>query len=444
MQRIIFPWETKRWLEISRKVTEPMASIVDMDTKTASLYRGRKPRHMIDLFATYHNDSQFEAGRITKDHFVNDLLPMMQKLIADGPKTFRDFTPGLMAPDIGGSIILTRRQVATIVACMWFGLFDYRFVSPGTLSVNDFPDPTLAPMFERQNVFALQCVLGYLNRVHQGGDEFDKGIIVIKRSVASVAGCDWAASDKPLTEIFVGDGPTVDDTTAKLQLVGSYEYIGGLNMFKGALTTSEITLLIRPECLATMLFCAKMGNCDTITVFGAEKMSKYAGYGTSVRYVADHREPVTRGGGKTRTLAQTAVVFMDAGQKTSGFSQMVQDFDRDLNKAHAGMVSLPTRAPGTKVASANWTYCFNGTNMQARFIQLLLAASQADKCLVYHSFGRDFESEVIEFAEWLQTTNLTVGELYTAYTEVVSGFTTSPAARYLDLDVFAEIMDGLA
>ena len=448
-QRVIWPWETRKWPEIKQKITDKIHSIVDMDSRIASMYTGKlKPRQITELFNTYYTDEQYMKDRIPQETIVNKLIPMMQKLISDAPKTFRTFKGKLLTPGSATNIVLTRLQAATILAGIWFGLFDYNYVSKGKYKIEDFPEPTFVNVFSNQNIFVLQCIVNYFARLYEymndpdesARDLFNWGNIIIKRSVLKTKP-DWSKIDSPINEIYIGEG-TVDDSPAKMHVAYAHEFIGG-SLFEGSLTQEEVILLIRPECLVATLFCARMDDNETITIFGAEKMSQYAGYGSSVRFAGNFIDTTPRGYSKdeTEVMVQCSVVFMDASSRTSGTSQYIADFERDLNKAYCGFSSFNFSKPLGQVASGNWTYGFNGNNMQLKFIQQVLAASLANKCLVYYPFGRDFEDQVIPFIDWIMRNRYTIGDLFQLYVELMKECYSGPNSRLGDLNVFDCLMD---
>ncbi|QYB17664.1 poly(ADP-ribose) glycohydrolase [Pacmanvirus S19] len=449
-QRIIFPWETRKWPEIKAKLAEKIVSIIDMDSKISIMYpRKLRPRQIYELFNKYYSDEQYAKDRISQEFLIEKIIPHMQKLIETAPKTFRGFNSRLLIPNIKTNIVLTRPQVATLIACMWFGLFEYDYVSKGRYKLDDFPEPTFINIFSCDNVFTLQCVINYFTRVYQymNDDDIDNrnlfaaGNIIISRNVL-VEKPNWDNNDTLISDIYIGDGPTIDDSPAKMHVAFAHEFIGG-DMFKGSLTQEEITLLIRPECIATTLFCAKLNQNETITVLGAEKMSQYIGYGSSARFVSNFIDLAPKGfsADETEVMLQQAVIFMDASIRTSGLAQFIDDFERDLNKAYCGFSSLRFSNPNEQVASGNWSYGFNGHNMQIKFIQQILAASAANKCLIYHPFVRDFEERVIPFIDWINRNQFTIGELFTMYKELIKISYSGPNTRLGDLDIFESLYD---
>lgn len=445
MQKIIWPWETRRWPAIKQKLSEKIANIVSMDSLMASLRCGKsKPQHLIGLFNSYYSDEQYVQDRIDLNHFLNKILPMIQTLILNGPNTFKNFTPHLLEVGSQNNICLSRSQAAVIMACIWFDLFDYNYISKGGTKLDDLPTPTFENIYNNDNVFALQCLLNYFNRVNYYLDkannnrmEFINGRIIIKRNVI-LDEPDWIDSSAPLSEIYIGEG-YMDDSPAKIHVAYAHEYIGGPQIFNKSLSQEEILLLVRPECMIATLFCAKMNENESITVFGAEKMSQYIGYGSSVKFAGNHIDLCTKGCNSRETMSQIAVIFMDAGKKTDSIDQCINDFGRDLKKAYCGYLSVNMR-PGTQIASGNWTYGFNGNNMQLKFLQQLMAASLTNKCLVYYPTGKDFEDQLIPFIQCLENGSVTVGELFEYYLETIKSVYDTHSFPH-DMDFFTIIME---
>ena len=439
-QRIILPWETREWATIKTKFTsECINSIIDMDSRIASMHGGRlKPRQINELFNLYYNSDRI---CVPKDEFIEKILPMMQKFIENAPKTFKGFDSSI----IFRNIVLNRIQVATLITCMWFGLFEYNYISKGVYSLEDFPEPTFIKIFTSQNLFAVSCLLNYFKRVYDyiNGDAdttnmFSAGNIIIQRN--KLICTKWPDDQRVITEIFIGEGH-IDDSPAKMHVVYAHEFIGG-GMFKEGLTPEEVLILIRPECITATLFCLKIAYTDTVTIMGAEKMSQYSGYGSSVSFAGNYIDGAPKGYStdETEVMLQHAAIFMDSTPKTSGIAQYVSEFDRDLNKAYCGFRSLNFRGQ-VQISTGNWTYGFSGSGMQVKFIQQVLAASAANKCLVYHPFGRDFEDRLLPFINWLRCTNKTIAQIYNSYTQLIKDSYSHPQSKLADLDIFNSMME---
>ncbi len=447
-QRIVWPWETKKWNINKNKIVEPCHSIIEMDSRICSMYVGKlHPRQIAETF-----NSCVTAGSIsneTQTYFITNVIPWMQTLVEGAPKLFRSYDARLLIPSVATNIVFSRLQAATILTCVWFGLFEYNYISKGVYKEENFPGLSFINIFTSQNIFGTACLVNYFIRVYQycnvsensenSENNFETSNIIIKRSVFNQS-IDWVNSEEPITEIYLGEGFS-DDAPAKMHIVYAHEFIGGLDLFKNSLTQEEIILLTRPECLISLLITARIDENESVTVIGAEKVSQYTGYGSSVKFAGNiiDKSPIGSKSRPTEHLIQCASVFIDASNKTSGKAQFIDDFQRDLEKAYCGFSSLTTKT-NIQISSGHWTYGFNGNNMQIKFLQQVLAASQSGKDLIYHPFSGEFESELIPFVDWIKRNDFTVGDLFTIYLQMLDQF-GGPKSRLSDLDVFSCMRD---
>lgn len=458
-QHIIWPWEGSHWPSIRSKLSEPIPNVVELDSRIASLRSVKtRPRLLHELFDAYYSCDDYINQRPSINFFFGKILPMLQKLVLDAPKIFKGFSGRLLLPGQNTNITITRLQAATIVAGIWFGLFDFDYISPGKVKINEFSEPTFMYAIESANTTVFQFLISYFTRLyyytaqdiesndssdppsdkHVDKSRFHNGLIIIKRNVLTT-NIDWENIPAPIIEPAVGSGHP-DDSYALMHTAYAHQFIGG-DMFKSSLTQEELMLLIRPECMACLLFCARLGVNESISVMGSEKVSQYNGIGSSIRFLEPYYDttPDTKVNGNT--IIRNCVIFIDATQKSSSNSQMIDDFDRDLAKAYCGMMSIDNKESSAEisVACGNWAYGFNGSNMQVKFIQLLIAASLAKKTLEYYPIGRDFEAQLLPFIDWMQRENLRINDLYGMYNDLIEDLPKN--ARLGELNVFEAIMD---
>ena len=111
----------------------------------------------------------------------------------------------------------------------------------------------------------------------------------------------------------------------------------------------EILFVIKPECLISMLFCAKMDDNEAIIIKGAERFSDYSGYGMSFQWKSDHRDK-TQWDDTTNSLKRE-IIGIDAIMGSRGGGQFSPNiFERDINKAFIGFSNQGNRA----IATGNW------------------------------------------------------------------------------------------
>jgi len=93
------------------------------------------------------------------------------------------------------------------------------------------------------------------------------------------------------------------------------------------------------------------------------------------------------------------------------------------------------------VAGGNWSYGFNGNNMQVKLLQQILAASQAGMSLIYCPVGMITE-RLQEYMFYLRNKDyaFTVGAMVRAYLHIINENYTGPSSRLHDLDLMSEVI----
>lgn len=445
-QTIILPWTRGNWNNIKQKLSEPIASTIDLAYRMSALYLGRiKAQNVTDMLNTYYNDENYAKFRISQDELIKQIVPFIIQLILSGPKHFKGVVLPVL-PDLNtvsapaASVALSRRQVAVLNACMFFGLFEFNYVTRGTHKLEVFSDYSVINVFINQSIFAWQCLINYFRRIAMASDaELDATIIIQRKRL--VQRPDWTESTAPICNIIIGEGDNgtaghIDDSPSMMHVCYSDEYIGN-GSFSNVLTQEEVMFLIRPECLVSMLFCMKLAPNEAVCIYGAEKMNQYSGYASNVRYMGDFVDDFPRGG--SENMLRHILICIDASTRVGSTAQCIDEFDRDLNKAYCGFAMAPIS--GGEIATGNWGSGAFGGNIQVKFIQQLLAASLAGRTLVYYPFARDFEDQLLPFIDWLQANDLNVGIVYCLYKEMIKMVYRGPNTRLGDLNIFENLMD---
>lgn len=408
-QHIIMPWETSRWPVIhaacERKINTP--GEFEIFLSTVRLQRV-KPKHIVNLLAQYQQMDR-------PPHPYEDVwsaIACAQLAIKEGPKRFQDHSMRVLTH---GNIVFNTQQTETMVACGWFGIMDYDYVSPGPIPIESFSDPNMG-----ESTFILGALICYFLAKKPTRK------IILRR--AEPATYDWLASEHPIIDPLLGElGLHHDDSYSNAIWAPSREFIGG-DLFTNTLTIDEVLIATRLDSFASVIICPRLQD-DAVLCFGAKKYCQYAGYGSSTRLMA-YDDP-TEGD----EMARTTLLFADASKKQLEAQYM--DFDRDLNKAYTAMCGLPANV--TSVAVGPWMYGTNPSAHEVKFLQLLLAASACGKTLEYYSVGRDFEDYVEPFMAWLHMANMTVGELYELYHDCVEYMQS--CARMGEVRLFDLIQD---
>lgn len=467
---VIWPWDTNRWIDIRSRLSVPIKSYVELESTIAAIHRGKNipPRTLNNLFSEYHST----AHGIPMEKIIGEIIPMMQTQVCNAPAIFKNKIPLLLA-NKPGNIVLTRLQAAVIIFCIFFDLLNYDYIMHSvstndapSIDINDFSQPSFSDGFSNQNIFAFSCLINYFDRVyenlkntqqttHSTHQTYTQQIIIIKRNVLfNNVLKDERYLQLPLADISLGESNSpgnIDDSPAKIHSVYCTEYIGK-NFLERSITQEELTMLIRPELITAIVFCQRLNANESITVFGAEKISQYNGHGTSITFAGNYLDSVpisapisapikhnnTTDGPSQVMMAKCAAAFLDASSKTSSKSQFIDDFDRDILKAYCAFSSVLNH---DFVAAGNWIYGFNGGNIQIKFIQQLIGATLAGHNLIYYSRVKEFEDEIIKLADWINDQNLTVGGLLHKLDKLISDSYSGPNSRLNNLDVFKCLID---
>jgi hypothetical protein len=77
--------------------------------------------------------------------------------------------------------------------------------------------------------------------------------------------------------------------------------------------------------------------------------------------------------------------------------------------------------------------------MQLRFLQLLLAASAAGKALKYKPPTIEFESEIVEFLDWIRDNGFTTKDVHDAYVDTIKECNHN--SKLSEIDIFRLMSD---
>jgi len=351
--------------------------------------------------------------------FLDELLPFIQKLALSLPEVVPEL-PLLVPSPQPQSYTLTKHQCAVLLANAFFCTFDV--VSPSRFYTKEaFPEFSFRELYLGAGKVAPIFVLHYFKRIYihfLEHNSMPQGEITITRQSLGMASLPkWEHSQTPITNMKVDADGTIEDSPAKFHVDFANEYIGG-GVLHGGCVQEEIMFMIKPECLVSLLFCARMGINETITITGAERYSNYAGYGMKLKFAGDYTDNTPR---DENGNIQTVVIAMDA---TVAFSSanaqyMKSFFLRDLNKAFIGFRDYNnSNSQGTAntIATGNWGCGAFGGDKQLKSLQQLLAASEAKRELMYYTFkDAKLQEYISNFVQKLVEKNATVGLVFRTY-----------------------------
>ncbi|CAE7672377.1 Parg, partial [Symbiodinium pilosum] len=243
----------------------------------------------------------------------------------------------------------------------------------------------------RQEVAKLRMFVHYFERCRL---DPPKGELRIWRQVrdGKPSTSAWKASSQPLLPMQVADqGIGLEDESGRGCLHADFanRYLGG-GVLVGGCVQEEIRFSICPELCAAMLVCPYMLDHEAITIVGGEQFSGYSGYGRSLEYAGDFRDPTPRDEDGTVLVAITAMDAIDFRGKAAPLRQQLEDnlLLRELEKAAVAFAPTDKAALDRwpVIATGNWGCGAFGGCVELKAILQWLAASEGSRRLLYFPY----------------------------------------------------------
>uniref|UniRef100_A0A7S4W4I1 poly(ADP-ribose) glycohydrolase n=1 Tax=Alexandrium monilatum TaxID=311494 RepID=A0A7S4W4I1_9DINO len=324
----------------------------------------------------------------TLEVMLQTVMPFLALLVRDLPVLFRD---GLRCMPQGRTdqVFLTRRQCVALLAAALFGAIP----SPD-LQVKAQARRLSMPGFDLGFVLDAEvtkclCLLCYFAQVAEAQDGFLEEVVSFARRVEEVKSLEfWRMVNKPLTRASVMEHSGIEDSHENLQADFANEYLGGGVLQRGNVQ-EEIRFSVCPECLVGMLICEQMLFNEAIFIVGAQQFCRYRGYGGSFAFDSPYRE-VPRGTADRRGRVGPHIVALDA-LVFPGEAQYEEVYiHRELTKAFVaclGDLSEDACKRRPAFATGNWGCGVFGGDPQLKCLIQWIAASVAERDMVYFPYG---------------------------------------------------------
>lgn len=322
------------------------------------------------------------------------------------------------------SLTLNQYQVACLLANAFYCTFPHRnarsknseyanypFINFGILLSKGFRNTT------KSTDHKVLCILHYFHRIFST-DEPPQGVVTYTRRCLNKS-VPFDCSNVPIKSIALGVSSTClieDASPDTIQVSFANRFLGG-GVLRGGCVQEEILCCIRPELLVGLLFFESMESNEALIIEGAERYSRYTGYGNTFKWTGDFNEALD--GKNTRDEQgrwKGAVVAIDAmifDKRKPQFT--IEPIRRELNKAYAGFSDdlAPYRPLPKVVVSGNWGCGAFGGNKELKYLIQLMACAHAGKSLAYCTFSDDkFAKRALEVFEALCSSSCTVGQLW--------------------------------
>nr|CAD7393435.1 unnamed protein product [Timema cristinae] len=240
-----------------------------------------------------------------------------------------------------------------------------------------------------------------------------EGVLTYSRQYLSSSQLpDWTSSKKFLPQLHISSSGTIEkEGGGFLQVDFANKMVGGGVLGSGCVQ-EEIRFIICPELIVSRLFTEELNSTEALIVTGCERYSNYVGYGDTFEWLGDYVDTTPRDSSGRRLCTVAAIDALNLPSVTAQFAPNC--LRRELNKAYTGFLGMGLSADKlSPVATGNWGCgAFRGDAHLKALLQLM-AAGQADRDLVYFTFGdAQLRDDIYEIHAMLTNHGITVGELW--------------------------------
>ncbi|VDK34806.1 unnamed protein product [Taenia asiatica] len=269
------------------------------------------------------------------------------------------------------SVSLSQLQIACLLANAFYCTFPYRNTRSNQSEYSNFPFINFGVLMSRgygdlsrSTDHKVLCILHYFSRIFSGDPP--GGIVTYTRRRLNQPP-DFVSSEAKFKSIAFGVSSTclIEDADPEtLQVNFANRFLGG-GVLHGGCVQEEILCCIRPEILAGLLFIEAMDDHEALIIEGAERFSRYTGYGATFKWAGDFNEAVDGKNARDKDDRwMGAITAIDALPFATGIPQFEGKYiRRELDKAYCGFTDLlaPYRALPNVVVSGHWGCgAFNG------------------------------------------------------------------------------------
>ncbi|XP_060065786.1 uncharacterized protein LOC132546105 [Ylistrum balloti] len=286
-----------------------------------------------------------QANKEERRLFLQSTFPAIIDLALDHPEVIPSQGIGYSKQQQGNTTVISRRCVASILACGFLCLFEDRGKPwKGHQLTNVINFSNFFKNLQMPSQFAkLRCILNYFEQVGERGKTLE-GNVTYVRQVSFILFAPWEEMptmdswlncEQELCPLRVYEDGLIEDAGCEaVEVDFANKYIGGGVLGRGRVQ-EEIRFTVCPELIGSMLFMEYMEENEAIIIKGFEQFSATQGYAGSLLYVGPHSDPVTvnENGDLMSTLCA-----IDAVSYRNNLQEQYSDYMcvRDLNKAYVG------------------------------------------------------------------------------------------------------------
>eukprot|EP01135_Chromosphaera_perkinsii_P005850 Nk52_evm10s368 gene=Nk52_evmTU10s368 len=367
-------------------------------------------------FSGLHNFFREHCSAEERAIINEQTLPAICKLALKLPLLCTQPLP-LLRTQQARSVTMSQEQASCLLANAFLCTFPRRNTIEKGSEYDRFPRINFSTLFignkgkcTSVNAAKLRSIFHYFNRV--AVQQVPIGTITFERKVSRDFPAWEECTEKLRQCTFLAEGKIEDEGCEYVMLDFANKFIGGGVLSRGSVQ-EEILFMIYPELIVSRLLCEELADNESLMVYGCERFSSYAGYGSSFAWSKPFYEKRDRdawGRLANQVLAIDAYIM-------SNFEMQLHDkfLYRELNKAFSGFHynSFLGGRPAA-LATGNWGCgAFGGDPIIKALIQLMTAAV-CGRDLLYFTFGDErLQTRLVSMYSLLKE-KATVGDILAA------------------------------
>ena len=360
----------------------PKISDIIKDMKEINNIVSNKSGDSFSLLNKYC-DNMVDQDKIT---FQKVIIPRLAEYALDLPTTFRgtDHEKGLkiLEEETTGYVAFDKVQVATLQACLFFGLFHPHHWKGLHKDLNYtalFNDIGIDDMCQSK----IKCLItGYFCSLTRH-KSMDKGeFMTIKRvskalsSLGNSYTAFWNQSEIQLINLHVHSSGSIETRVKGSELVCFANKHFGRHVMEGKAEPEDLLFLSIPELYLCRLVCPALSDEEAIQVSGVRRILEISRTKGQITFKEAHGKPLT------------CVTGIDADNYSQDRDQQFSEYKilGELWKAVIGFEKDPINLDRNEqyICTGNWGCGINGGDLQLKFLIQWLAASQAGRTGIHY------------------------------------------------------------
>lgn len=341
--------------------------------------------------------------------------------------------PDVESPLLKNEIILTRREILSLLANAFFCTFPFRSAFEEIDIYNKFPSINFCTLYNHESkvdisIYSekLNCIFAYFHRATKLNDsQLNEKVSFIRQGTFF----NWLRPKELLSNVtFLHNIGMEDFDNYEVSKVDfANKYIGGGTLRSGCVQ-EEIHFLTNTECIISLLFFEYMIEDESIHILNALTFSKFTGYSKTFKWNSD-LPTVSR---NYDLIAIDAISYKGKKSYTQYMSKYVVS---EITKCFSGFYPLKQSNP---ILTGNWGCGVFQGDPQFKFAIQLLAASNIGRDLIYLTYNDYRMKDAEKIYNLLKNNNITVEKL----AKLIESFNSQKKNRE-NLEFFQYILENL-